>query len=202
MIRTSLLLFLLFAGVLPSPLAAQDFPALFSVSGVAPDDSLNIRAAPDPAAPIIGTLPFDASGVEVVSVTDGWAKINSGEGTGHVALSYLMRDDGAAWFTLQQPLFCFGTEPFWSLELDAANGLITRKSPEVPAPLIDRIGDTWPGKPWSPAAAIALPDGLAVLRPADCSDGMSDMTYGIALDVFLNGPDGRRLSGCCTLALR
>jgi len=198
MMARSLLLLLLSAG----PLVAQEFPALFSVAGVGSDDVLNVRENRDPTAPVIGALAFDALGIEVISVTDGWAMVNTGERTGYAALAHLNRDDSAAWFTLQQPISCFGTEPFWSLKLDPAKAEISRQTPEDIAPRIDRIAEVWPGQPWSPAAAVALPDGLAVLHPAFCSDGMSDLGYGITLDIFLRGPDQRRLSGCCTLALR
>lgn len=198
MILRSLLILLLSGG----QLLAQDFPALFAVAGVGSDDVLNVRENPDPNAPVIGALPFDALGVEVISVTDGWAMVNLGERTGYAALAYLTRDESPAWFTLQQPLSCFGTEPFWSMQLDPTKAEISRRTPEDTAPRIDQLDEVWPGQPWSPSAAVALPDGLAVLHPALCSDGMSDRSFGITLDIFLRDADQRRLSGCCTLAPR
>ena len=63
------------------------------------------------------------------------------------------------------------------------------------------IETKWPGQPWAPAAAVALPDGLAVLAPAECSDGMSERSYGIAVDIFLQMEGTTRLSGCCRLGL-
>ena len=39
------------------------------------------------------------------------------------------------------------------------------------------------------------------IRRAECSDGMSDMTYGWALDLLENGGEGSLWSGCCSTIL-
>ena len=200
MIRLASLVLLLALG--PVPLRADTYPALHAVVGVAEDDVLNIRAAPDAGAEIIGTLAPNLMGVEVISVSDGWAQVNTGEGTGYAALQFLQREEGPEWFALARPLACFGTEPFWSLALDPDARTAAFTTPEMTEARIDPMGQTWTGAVWAPTAAIDLPDGLAVLRPADCSDGMSEQSYGIAVDLFLRTGDRQRLSGCCTLALR
>ena len=44
--------------------------------------------------------------------------------------------------------------------------------------------------------------GVVTLRGEACSDGMSDMAFGIRADVFLQATalaEGRALQGCCTL---
>lgn len=189
----------LLAGGMTRDAMAQDYPALHSVVGVAADDVLNIRERPDASAPIIGALPPDATGVEVVSVTGGWAVVNTQEGTGYVSLNFLARQEGPAWNALEAPLSCLGTEPFWSLAIDPAAGTATLCMPDDLEGRALEIGQSWPGAVWAPAAALSLPDGMAVLYPAECSDGMSDRTYGIAADLFLTGPDRTRLSGCCLL---
>ena len=93
MIRALLLLFLL-AG--PAAATQDQWPALFDVSGVAPDDVLNIRAAPSASAEIIGTLAPDAAGVEVVRPDSrhGWGLVNTGEGSGWASLAFLVRRPG------------------------------------------------------------------------------------------------------------
>ena len=196
MIRLLVLLLGLSAGALQ----AEVYPALHAVDGVAADDVLNIRAAPDAGADIIGTLASDATGVEVISVTDGWALVNTGEGSGYAALRFLARQVGPDWHALAQPMACFGTEPFWSLTLDPVAGVAIYTTPEVVEAQPGPIGQSWPGTVQTPTAALALPQGLAVLRPADCSDGMSDRRFGIAIDIFQLQGDGQRLSGCCALA--
>lgn len=59
--------------------------------------------------------------------------------------------------------------------------------------------EVWPGGPWGQTAALSLEHGLGVLQPRECSDGMSDLSFGISIDIFLFGEDRARLSGCCAL---
>ena len=42
----------------------------------------------------------------------------------------------------------------------------------------------------------------AVMQPQQCSDGMSDRTYALAVTVILEGKDvpARMLTGCCSIA--
>ena len=192
-------LVLLCLSLMTAPLRAEVYPALHDVTGVAVDDVLNIRAAPDAAAEVIGTLAPDATGVEVLAEAEGWGLVNAGERSGYVAMRFLTRIGGPDWNALQTRLSCLGTEPFWSLQIDPARNETRFQTPEDEAARIAPISNAWPGQSWSPAAAVALPDGLAVLAPAECSDGMSDQSYGIAADLFLAGPDRPRLSGCCRL---
>ncbi|MDP3197487.1 COG3650 family protein [Tabrizicola sp.] len=192
-----LILFLL----LSHPLQAEEFPALFAVTGVADDDVLNIRARPDAGSPIIGSLAPDATGVEVIATRGNWALVNGGEGSGYASMRFLTREPGPAWNALQAPLICRGTEPFWSLEIDPQSRATRFLTPEDQAPAPESMTGVWPAEPWARSAAIGLPDGLAVLTGAECSDGMSDRSYGIVVDIFRTGPaDERRLSGCCLLA--
>ena len=187
------------AGALPG--AAQDLPALYDVQGVAADDVLNIRAAPQADAEIVGTLAPDAKRIEVIAAVDGWAMVNTGEGTGYAKLEYLAPSGGPAWQTFEAPLSCFGTEPFWGLDFDPAAMSISLNNFETPAQVM-AVKQIWLPLPWSPVSAIGLEDGTVVIRPEECSDGMSDQTYGIAMDMFLTKGDLRRYSGCCSLELR
>jgi uncharacterized membrane protein len=192
----------LILALIPMALRAEVFPALHDVTGVAADDVLNIRAAASADAPVIGTIAPDATGVEVVAVRDGWAVVNTGEGSGYAALRFLSRADDPDWPTLEVPLTCLGTEPFWSLQIDPGLAETRFQTPEDEAPLSAPITRSWPGLPWSQAAAVALPEGIAVLTPAECSDGMSEQSFGIAADLFLAGAERSRLSGCCRLTQR
>lgn len=191
-----LLVFLLIA----LPLRAEEFPALYAVTGVAANDVLNIRARPDAGAPILGALAPDADGVEVLGRSGNWALVNTGEGTGYASLRFLAREPGPAWSALQTPLTCLGTEPFWSLEIDPLAQETRFLTPEDQSPAPAPITGLWPAGPGTSGAGVGLPDGLAVLTGAACSDGMSDRGYGVAVDLFL-GRSGReeRLSGCCRL---
>lgn len=195
MIRVCLLLL-----ALAHPLRAEVFPAWYDVTGVAADDVLNIRAAPDAGSEVIGTLAPDANGVEVVAVQGGWAVVNTDEGAGFASMQFLRRASGLDWNLLKSPLACQGTEPFWSLQIDPANWAARFQAPEDQTARALPITTTWPGLPWAEAAAVELSEGVLVLTPAECSDGMSDRHFGIATDLFATETGkGGRLSGCCRL---
>lgn len=189
---------LMFFLLLALPCRAEEMPALYSVTGVAAWDVLNIRERPEAGAPILGTLAPDATGVELLAVEGDWALVNAGERAGHVALRYLKREPGPDWNALKQPLTCLGTEPFWSLRIDPAQGTARLSTPEAEGEPLP-IRQAWPGQPRARAAALSLPVGVVVLSPAACSDGMSDRSYGIAADLFLDSPAPDRLTGCCTI---
>lgn len=183
------------------PLHAEVFPALHRVTGVATDDVLNIRAAPDAGSAIIGALSPDATAVEVIAVEDGWALVNTKDGSGYAAIRFLKRMDEPDWNSLQTPLTCLGTEPFWSLVLDPATDTAKLVASDDQNGYSLQIEQSWPGNLWAPAAALSLPQGTVVFHPAECSDGMSERSYGIAVDLFLTQPEKQRLSGCCRLGL-
>lgn len=117
MIRFLLLILWLTAPML----RAEDYPALYDVTGVRADDALNIRERPDADSPIIGMLTPDSTGVEVVAEVDGWGVVNIGERAGYANLRFLARSERPAWNQLATPLVCSGSEPFWRIEIDPAN---------------------------------------------------------------------------------
>ena len=191
---------LLWLCLLCTPLFAEELPALYYVTGVSADDVLNLRERPDSSAAIIGRLAPDASGVEVVAFAENWAVINVDGVAAYAARRFLTREDGPDWAALQRPILCAGTEPFWTLAVDPATASAGFSTPEQPEPRLLAIDDLWPGNAWTTSAAVSLPVGLAVLRRAECSDGMSDQQFGIAVDLFLRDAGGLRLVGCCSLS--
>ena len=182
------------------PLAADDLPALYSVTGVAANDVLNIRAAPDPTSEIIGTLAPNATGVEVTAESDGWASVNAGERAGYVAARFLQPVGHAPWYRLEHPITCAGTEPFWTLQIDPQAQTATFLSAESENQLFMPFQQSWRGEAWSTSAAISFGEGMVVLRREECSDHMSERSYGIQVDFFLNTGSGHRISGCCVLS--
>lgn len=187
---------------------AQVLPALYDVAGVAGDDVLNIRVGPNANSAAMGGLPPDAKAVEVVALSpDGkWGQINAGEGAGWVALRFLHKQDRPDWFALEYSLECSGTEPFWTLFIDPTTKSAHINTPDEEGSEMD-ITAQWPGSAFQPTAAMqyigANASGIAVLRGQACSDGMSDQSFGIALDLFqAASPDqsGQTLHGCCRLA--
>lgn len=47
-------------------------PAYYAVTGVTPDDTLNVRMSPNGRAEIIGTLAHNASPIEIIRIENGW----------------------------------------------------------------------------------------------------------------------------------
>lgn len=186
------------------PLKAQEFPALFRVVHVGGDDVLNIRAEPNARAPIIGSFAPNAREVEVMAASaDGrWGLVNSGEQAGWSALRFLAREGGTDWREAARPLACFGTEPFWRVQMF----LPTHRAEVF---LLDGGGfelvlDTapLPTTPFPPTLAVPFSgarEGVAVIRGGLCSDGMSDRLFGLEAQIYWRG-QSEGLSGCCTLA--
>ena len=188
--------FLFIAG----PVFAQDFPGRFSVTGVAADDRLNIRAAANANASIIGNLSPFAINVEVLETTrDGrWGKVGAGENNGWVSMRFLNATPDAP-NDFPRPFTCFGTEPFWSLNT-------TVRGDEYNAPDTGRRDLTMLEHATSSNGFIAkFQEGptlnrTIIIRRAACNDGMSDRDYGWEATLFNEAPDGNNVAaGCCTM---
>ncbi|WPL17164.1 heat-inducible protein [Thiorhodovibrio winogradskyi] len=109
-----------------------------------------------------------------------------------------------------EPLICFGTEPFWSLDLTEL-GKARFSTPDAAErdyqgnfnALNDRKESLWRGQAITAdrpdetgeATGQATGDLVAFLRESPCSDGMSDTQHPYAVNLSL--PDGRHLAGCC-----
>jgi uncharacterized membrane protein len=180
---------------------AQTFPASYSVTGVAADDALNIRAEPSAEAEILGEIGPYALNIEVIELSDDgkWGKIGLPEGNGWVSMAFLDPIPPVDPNLVQRPLSCFGTEPFWSVSLYPRGA--EYNSPDtgiVPLTVThEAVADQ--------GALIVLEEGptlnrTLIVRREMCSDGMSDRIYGFATRMFTEAPDGNSaLSGCCTL---
>lgn len=182
---------------------AQDIPALYSVHGVANHDVLNIRQEPSARSPIVGGFRPRERGIEVVGLSEDrrWGLVRTQEGVGWSAIRYLRQERADTWQEGQQPLTCFGTEPFWSLNLflptnraefeDLATGGFEVRTN---APLMNLTRH-----PATMALSfVGARQGFMAIRQGVCSDGMSDRLYGLEVQVYW--ADQREgLSGCCML---
>ena len=184
---------------------AQALPAFYDVSGVAPDDVLNVRAGPGVGNSIVAKLTADARFIEVVAFDESreWARVNVEDTSGWVALRFLDRRPDQPDDQLPRPLMCAGTEPFWSLD-------VARTSTAT----LDRMDDD----PISvatldPVTSENRTDRYAIFGQAQtqvftfmfqrdaCTDGMSDRFYGMSVDLFVTEESGvTYLTGCCNLA--
>lgn len=175
-------------------------PELFSVTGVAAKDVLNIRLAPNANAPIIGSVSPDTKDIEVVEFSEGgeWAWINGGESGGWVSRRFLQMQP-SIWKTRTLPasLSCFGTEPFWDITFAQGKArLNTPDSAEKSYP-IEHINDQ--GFAEDRIRAVQAGALTAVIVPLQCSDGMSERSYALQAIISLRDGDRPMLAGCCTI---
>ena len=206
MLKRALLMAMLAAG----PAAASPeyiLPTLFDVQDVAANDVLNIREAPDAKSAIIGTLAPDATGIEVVGTdrSGQWGQVNAGERAGWVAMRFLTnRTDVWQPGALPAGFTCGGTEPFWSVQT-VENGLVlTQPGMDERKLTLRKVMDR--GVEGEPTRGMIAGDDkgrlTAVMQPQQCSDGMSDRAYALAVTVIMDGQDSpsRMLTGCCSIA--
>lgn len=178
-----------------------DFPALHSVENVAQDDWLNVRAAPNAQADIIGEFGASETDIEVTGLDDSgeWGRVNAGETAGWAAMRFLSRQDGQVF---PEPKRCFGTEPFWSLTFDSEGATFTKLG-ETGRKLsqLTRVGSTTGPNKMGYVLSSGAYAAMGVVTRETCGDGMSDQVYGFSLDLIeLGGRNNRRLySGCCSL---
>ena len=101
----------------------------------------------------------------------------------------------------EQPLICFGNEPFWGLDLTEA-GKARFSTPDSSA--VDYLGTANTLAPrqesiWRGQGAVAdSGDLVAFIREGECSDGMSNTLHPYSVNISL--PGGRHYAGCCRLS--
>lgn len=187
----------------PPAMAQTLLPTLYDVTGVRPDDHLNIRAMPDASSSILSELPHDATAVEVTAIRSGWGRVNTFERSGWVNMRYL-KERADVWQPGQVPatLNCLGTEPFWSLR--QVGGNLVYETPEQSRALQRRVVVDNPSQR-SPARSIVAGDDRGrmtlVLHPGQCTDGMSDRFFGLSATLLFEGAGqaSRMENGCCRL---
>jgi uncharacterized membrane protein len=170
-------------------------PAIYHVTRVSGDDVLNVRSGPSTGYPVIDGL-LNGTQVEVTAGSgDGWARILHGEGNGWVAMRYLEPLTASA---IPETLFCSGTEPFWSLTLERDGALTFTEMDRGPVKISPDWRHSVTGTLNGSFAAGADRD-IALFHRRDCSDGMSDRSYGWAVDFLRTGGQGAYLQGCCRM---
>ena len=176
-------------------------PALYAVTGVANDDKLNVRSAPDGTAAVVHQLAHDATDIQVVqlSLEGNWAYVSQGERSGWVARRFLAPTPSETdSYGLPVSLTCFGTEPFWAIAFKPKGlQIITPQDAQIfpittPGflPQDAQIGRFGYRFTWMEGNTAVR----AYILPGLCSDGMSDAVYG------LHYVDTRtQNAGCCSL---
>lgn len=178
-------------------------PAVFVVSGVASDDRLWVREAPNASAGKIAGLPEGAV-INVDAVAQGnWVQVTINGQIGYLNARYLTRQPELATQTLSGfPLgiTCRGTEPFWTLTI--AQDRTTEYNPLIgPADPLTSLTLATPSTGGGyPFSFLAGPYSGA-LDYRTCSDGMSDISYTMAIAFTRQDPNGsvEQLYGCCNV---
>ncbi|WP_172327785.1 hypothetical protein [Mangrovicoccus sp. HB161399] len=196
MTKTSLMLAMALAPGLAAA-GSERLPARYDVTG----DAV-LQAAPDAGSARIGTA---AAGtvLEILAFSDdgAWAETGRGEGAAWLPAAQLSRVEGARAEGL--PLRCYGTEPFWGLNMASAF-FAEFEQPEHPETPLQITGRD------EAAAGLArlwtfVGDGMRghlVIRNEACSDNMSDRPFGLSATLSLAETAGAvhlRL-GCCSLS--
>ena len=193
---------ILLLGLFSAPALAQTGyqTQYFNVTGVAPDDTLNIRAEPEAGSAILGELAHDATNIEVVGRDGGWAMINMGDMAGWISVSYLQQTQPESLSSgIPAGLSCGGTEPFWSAGISDETLVFSAFWAEE-----ESVSHSINATPRAhgigyPVFLMLDGGGVASLSPDACSDWMSDATYGWTLNLVRPGVYDTAYSGCCTL---
>lgn len=198
------LAFTLISSTIMADIPAPVLPALYEVTGVSADDTLNVRVDPDAGSEIIGELNHSANYVELLglSMTGAWGQVNTGEQSGWVSMRYMqVMSDTITNNGLPKWLRCSGAEPFWSIEFDGQD--VVFGDPNIgESPVLHSITSTSPSAEYVNISATGVlfrwtQDGLpltARILPGLCSDGMSDRVYG------LHYIDNSSRYGCCSMS--
>jgi uncharacterized membrane protein len=198
MIRLLALCLVLWSGTA----SAQVLPALFDVTGVAAGDVLNIRNAPNAAGDIIGSFPADATGVEVVDLSDDgkWGSVGVADESGWVAMQFLQVQQIIPG-TFPAPQRCIGTEPFWSMNVSENEATLMGPDLGTLGNLIlsvDRKVET--DRVYIAGLTNADGQRTVVFSRELCFDGMSERLYGIGVAILSDvGSERDVLVGCCVM---
>lgn len=182
-------------------------PRLYTVTGVAQNDTLNIRQSPSANAPDIGDL-NPSQNIEVLEVSDnGWGLVSQGESAGWVSMRYLrimpktMGLGPDLPYGMPSQLECSGTEPFWSVDINTGVSVTfsdysSQDSSPKTFPMLGAARSANRGA--QDYGFISTPFS-GVLSRKICDDGMSGRLYGWTF-LLLGMKDGQAMmrSGCCS----
>ncbi|MBL1435895.1 MAG: hypothetical protein COB08_006820 [Rhodobacteraceae bacterium] len=178
-------------------------PDVFTVTGIASNDTLNVRQAPSGTSADIGDLAANER-IEVIALSDDgkWGEFIWQERNGWIAMRFLTPSPLPHLPDSEMPmgLSCSGTEPVWTAFIlpDQTFEFTDRSdsSLETQSRPITQSTTAIGMQPYS--FAFTAGEFTGVLDRAECSDGMSDRTYGWQLRVINPSSNGLQLrSGCC-----
>ena len=173
----------------------------YSVYGVRPGDTLNMRTQPNPNAPVVQTIPFDGRDIGLTgrNAPGAWVEVMYNRKRGWVNARFL----GYGNSRYQVPAFldCTGTEPFWSIGLRPgaaqADLMFAERRMSFRLTRAEQAmnrSDVWHFKGVSRPGEMSL-----IVRNESCSDGMSDTRYPFSAVALISGLNV--IAGCCRPAV-
>ena len=182
----------------------QLFPAFYDVTGVASNDTLNVRSGIGTKHPITHKLKHNQRYVEIIRLSDNgrWGLIGYPEGSGWASMRFLTRQPNQNGNDVPRPISCGGNEPFWGLSLDQNENVFS-----TPSSAPKSFSTIWQG---IPNGMLAISYGIkmvngpeeinAIIRRTQCSDGMGEMEYGFEINALISNCSGYQMyHGCCSL---
>lgn len=182
----------------------------YSVVGVEPQDTLNIRSMLDQVqrysdAPVVGTIPSRANDVLATGISielDGqvWREVIYAEVRGWVNAGHIQV---TGYPDIPDVLYCSATEPFWDLDIAGDSGILRdpSRSQAVALTVLSRRRGLGRENLWSYQLQAGEHDTVLtaiVEHTESCSDGMSDLIYGYDLFLLELRPGEGPAHGCCT----
>ncbi len=199
--KPAILCFVLFAPAIAQAEFRQ-FPIVYEVVGVAENDVLNVRAKPNANAYDLGDLsPGQQAEVTAFDETGNWARVLWHGEDGWVATRFLQEvmQYGDDFSGMPVNLSCSGTEPFWYAEIAPDDIFSFAEMGNEPMALQIETS-TMSRNSLRANYAFITPRFTGFVRRAECNNGMSDATYGWALDLLEIGKEAL-WSGCCSTIL-
>jgi uncharacterized membrane protein len=174
----------------------------YGVFGVRPGDVLNMRAQANPRAPVVVTIPQDATGITLTGKTapSDWVEVTYKRKRGWVNGRFLGFGATGRW-QLPAYLDCAGTEPFWSIALIPGQARADLMFAErrrffklTRANQAMNRSDIWHIRASNRPGEMSL-----IVRHETCSDGMSDTRFPYSAIALISGQD--MIAGCCRPAV-
>jgi uncharacterized membrane protein len=173
----------------------------YSVVNVRPGDVLNMRAQPNPSAPVVATIPHNGAGILLTGRRGAgdWVEVTYQRRRGWVNAQFLGLASGR--YEIPAFLDCAGTEPFWSSRLRPgyadADLMFTERRYRF---RISRFQQAMNRTDISHLRGVARGANMSlIIRHESCSDGMSDNTYPFSAVALISGVN--TIAGCCRPAV-
>lgn len=179
----------------------KDHAQYLEVTGVALDDTLNLRQLSSSKSETVFMLPPNANGLLKLNEANGWVQLSYKAHTGWAFGKYLKSSSAPnVKNDLNTELFCIGTEPHWILKTD--NHHITYKKYDDEVQYVFNSAfekSSVKTGSWS-FSAVKQGDfdtaiNVVIKHDDQCSDEMSDNKYSYSISV--QDKEMGMLNGCC-----